>query len=244
LNVAVANEIRAQGGSRLDQLRALAGGGGGYGGGGYGGGGAAGFFGGGLLTTLRYSLPSLALFGAVGGLAASVKEAEELERIFNQIEVQFEALGQAGRFNEFRQEIFNIAKDSGLAADEIARIGLQLQGAFGGDTDAALQNTKEAVQAVQVTGLSLDETIDAFTALTQTYKDQNLSISDVSDGALALQERYGVLAKETIAFSADLAAVAEQAGLSVHELQALGAVSQKYSGRSGSSLAEAFGRIL
>lgn len=202
------------------------------------------FFGGKALTTFGFAASSIALFAIVGGLTSAIKEAEELERVFNNIEFQLQATGDVARIDEVRGSIKDLARDTGLGADEIARVFFQLQGAFGGDTTRALRETASAAELVRITGLSLDETVDSFTALTQNFEEGSVSIRDIGDSALGLQERFGVLADETITFAADLAPVAEAAGFTVEELEALGASAQKFSGRSGSSLAEAFGRII
>jgi TP901 family phage tail tape measure protein len=196
------------------------------------------------LTTAGFAISGAAIYGVVRGISESVKQAEELQRIFNQIEQQFESLGKAEEFGGFRKQIFAIARETGVAASEVANVGFQFQGAFGGDTQRALKETESAMKAVQVTGLEIREVIDAFTAITQSFKDQGVSIDDLTDKALGLQERFGVLAKETISFAADLAPVAASMGFTAQQLEALGAVANKYSGRSGSSLAEAFGRVL
>lgn len=202
------------------------------------------FLGGKALTTFGFAASSIALFGLIGGLTSAVKEAEELERVFNNIEFQLDSLGQSDRIGDVSQSIRQLARDSGEGAAEIARVFFQFQGAFSGDTTRALRETASAIELVRITGMSLEETVDAFTALTQNFEDGNLTIREVGDTALGLQERFGVLADQTISFAADLAPVAEAAGFTVQELEALGASAQKFSGRSGSSLAEAFGRII
>lgn len=221
-----------------------AGGSGGRGGGISGEGGAAGFFGGGLASTLRYALPSLLLFGAASGLAKSIKEAEELQKQFELLKAQAVSLGQTADLGTLETQILDIAASSGTAATEVASLAFQFQGAFGGDTAKTIRETEAAVEAVKVTGLSLKETTDAFTALTQSFKDTDVSIADITDTSLGLQERFGVLAKETISFAADLAPVGSQIGFTAQKLETLGAVANKYSGQSGSNLAGAFSRIL
>lgn len=197
-----------------------------------------------LLTTARFAASGALLYGGFQAISRTVKEAQELEKILNQVRRQFESLGKADQFQGFSEGILRIARETGSAGAEVAFVGFQLQGAFGGNTQKALRETEAAFKAVKVTGLEIREVIDAFTALTQNFDRDAVSIENVSDTALGLQERFGVLAKETISFAADLAPVAAQAGFTVQQLEALGAVSQKYSGRTGASLAEAYGRII
>lgn len=204
----------------------------------------------GFRSTLRFGAASVAIYGLARGVAEAVREATELDRIFNQINRQFQSQFGEGtdqaiqNFRAFKNEVFETAELTGQAADEVANVGFQLQGAFGGDTVRAISETRDAIIAARVTGLEVAEVIDSFTALTQSFADNDLRIRQVSDAALQLQEDLGVLAKETITFAADLAPVGAELGFTAEKLAAIGAVAQQTSGRSGTALAEAFGRVL
>lgn len=209
------------------------------------------FFGRKLATTAGYGITAAASYAVVGGIAKSIKEAEELDRVMNDITFQLDSLREREdiRFDvpsaqEVRGQILEIARTTGLAADEVGRVAFQLQGAFGGDNIRAMRETAAAAEFVRITGLSLTETVDSFTALTQSFEDGTLSAREFGDTAFGLQERFGVLADQILVFAADLAPVAAATGFTVQELQALGAAAQKFSGRTGGQLAEAFGRII
>jgi hypothetical protein len=239
LNAQLAREVALQGGSRFEQAQARQGH--------YAGNGAAvdagGLFAGGLLTTIKYAVPSAALFGAYSGLKNSLKAAQELQVTYAKLDAQAESLGKSASLGELKSGLLDIATATGVATTEVADLGFQFQGAFQ-DTGKTLTETRAAAEAVKITGLSLKETTDAFTAISTSYKDDNIGIRDVTDAAVALGERFGVASKETISFTADLAPLGQQVGFTVKELETLGAVANKYSGRSGSALAEAFGRVL
>lgn len=206
------------------------------------------FFGRKLATTAGYGLSSFALFAAVGGLAKSVKEAEELDRVMNDIGFQLESFRSRGLdvpgTEQVRRQILDIAANTGLAADEVGRVSFQLQGAFGGDIVRSMRETAAAAEFVRISGLSLEETVDSFTALGQSFDQGTLSARTFGDTAIGLSERFGVLSKEILTFAADLAPVAAATGFTVQEIEALGAAAQKFSGRTGGQLAEAFGRII
>lgn len=193
-----------------------------------------------VLNTVGYGIGGAALFGAVSGTKQLLDDAEKLEKALNRVKAQFETLGQAGDFSRARQSILGIAKDTGVAAADVADTFFQFKGAFG-NTDVALENTASAMKLVQVTGISLAESIDSLTAIAKTF---GTSITDVGDLAIGLEERFGVLAKETIAYLGDTAAVAKEAGLSLADTAAIGAAAQQASGRAGSANAEALNRIL
>lgn len=241
LNLAIAQELQLRGASKFEIQQAR---GGHYRGGPSSGLNSGEFFSSGFLNTIKYAAPSALIFGGIAGLSASLKEAQELQKIMVQIRTQMEAFGRGEQFAATKESILEIASSSGVSSVEVANLAFQFQGAFGGDTQKAIEETKSAIEATTVTGLELKETIDAFTAITQSFKDSNVTIEEISDTALGLQERFGVLAKETISFASDLAPVASEIGLTARELEVLGAVAQKYSGKSGTTLAEAFGRIL
>lgn len=223
---------------------------GGKGGSGFGGGGGGGFgdesagefFGAGLRTTLRYAVPSMALFAAAGTITETIKQASELERIFNQIEAQFTAVDDAASFPQFKQSILDISRESGVASDILATIAFQFKGAFGDQGNRFVeQQIRSATQISKVTGLDPAEIVDSITAASKSFDVDAQSIGNV---ALDLQDRYGVLAKETIKFLGDVAPAAADAKFELEEIATYAAIAQQQSGRSGGALAESFGRVL
>lgn len=199
------------------------------------------------LTSVGYALPAAALYGSISAVRQLVDQAQELEKIMNQVQAQFQATDSAGDFPIAKAAILSIAKSSGVAADEVANTFMQFKGAFG-DVTTAIDQTGDAMKIVAVTGLSLKEVVDSLTAVSKTYADettgQAYDLEKLGNAALFLQEQFGVASKESLTFVADLAPVGKEAGATVDELLALGAVSQQLSGRPGSGLAESYGRIL
>lgn len=207
------------------------------------------FFGGGALSSLRYGLPSMLLYGAGSGIANTIKEAEELQYNLSRLEGQFNAVFAGEDFGPIRKQILGVAKDTGLAADEIANLQIQLTGAFGTGVeigglkgeDLVKSQVESAAKLAQTVALPLAEITDGLTAASLAF---NASFEDIGDVALALEEESGVLAKETVSFIGDIAPVAKEAGYSLEEFSAIAAVAQQRSGRSGTALAESFGRVI
>lgn len=199
------------------------------------------FLGGKLLTSAGFLASAVTLRGTLDAIGSLVSEAEELERILNQVEAQFESIGQGDEFESFRGAILDIAADTGRAADEVAFVAFQIKGVFGEDTAAAIRETEAAIKIAAVTGLELREVVDSLTAASLSF---DVSIEDVGDKALGLQERFGVLASESIKFFGDIGATAAAAGLDLNELGAIAGVLQQNTGRAGAALAEGLGRIL
>lgn len=206
------------------------------------------FFGGGALASLRYGLPSMLLYGAGSGIMNTIKEAEQLQVQMAILETQFDAVFGQQDFGPVRQGILDIAKETGLAADELAGLQIQITGAFSGETisglsgkDLVTQQTQSAGKLAQTVGLPLAEITDGLTAASLAF---NRSFEEIGDVALSIEQESGVLAKETISFIGDIAPVAKEAGYSLEEFSAIAAVAQQRSGRSGAALAESFGRVI
>ena len=231
-------------------------GGGGGGGGGLppapGGGGSPIDFKRGLFSTIQYGAPSLLLFSGLRAITNTVKAANELQVEFAVIEGQLNSIGEGKAFDSVRQSIFETAKATGQQATEFAKLGRQLVGAFSGldqNTRLGAANIQklipEQVQAAgelaEVVGLPLEEITDGLTAASIAF---DKSFREIGDVAVALEEQTGVLGKETVGFIGDIAPVAEEAGFSLEEISSLAAQVQQRSGRSGTTLAEQFGRII
>ena len=207
------------------------------------------FFGGGALASLRHVLPSLLLYSGLSGIANTTREAEELNYALSILEGQFEATFEGQDFSPVRQQILDIAQDTGLAADELALLRVQLTGAFGEESiggfsgaDLIEEQTLAAAKLAQTVKLPLEEITDGLTAASLAF--EGATFERIGDVAVRLEEVSGVLAKETVSFIGDIAPVAEEAGYSLEEFSAIAAVAQQRSGRSGAALAEAFGRVV
>lgn len=209
------------------------------------------FFGRGAAQITRYALPSALGYGAINGIKNTIKEAEELDRIFSTIEAQFDATfgpDAEEKFSTFRGEILKIARETGVAGQEVATVGFQIQGAFSGKTIDGVSNQKlvnnqirASAEISKVTGLSNKEITDSLTAASLAFDKSFRKIGDVT---INLQDRFGVLSKEIIPFLGDIAPVAKEAGFSLEEFATIAAITQQRSGRSGSALAEAYGRVI
>jgi len=213
------------------------------------------FFGSGALTSLKYAIPSMALFGAASGISKSVVEAEQFKVELNKIQEQVDATNWSKygsdsktAFAEIKSEIINISKETGLQLDIVASLTQQLIGAFASETignKSGLELVKSQVESATkiaiATELAPKEITDGLTAASLSF---GRTFEDIGNVAVALERSSGVLGRETIAFIGDIAPVAKEAGFSLEEFSALAATAQQRSGKSGAALAENFGRII
>lgn len=203
-----------------------------------------GLFAGGSNGLLASAIPLAVGFAGISLFGSAFKEAEQLQRQMVTISDQLNALGKGDQIAPFKEGLLNIAANAGVASTQVAELGLRFQAAFGGDTTKALDNTQAAVEAMRITGQTASETVNTYEALVNSYQKTGITIRDVSDTAVGLSQRFGVAEKETIAFAAQLAPVAESAGFTAKQLETLGAVTAQATGKSATATADSFGRVI
>jgi hypothetical protein len=194
-----------------------------------------------FLVTSQFATAGLTFRSVVQGISSVISEAENLQRVFALIRAQFASIGQAGDFPRFRAAMLGIARNSGIAADQVAHVGFQIKGVFGANTQRAVDETGAAIRAALVTGLPLDEIVDSLTAASLAF---GVSIDTITDKAIGLEERFGVLSSESIKFFGDVSDTANAVGLDIDQLGTTLGVLQRNLGVSGGALSEQFSRLL
>lgn len=221
-------------------------------------GGQSGFLAGGLASTLRFAIPSAALFGAVRGVSSLIENGKELELVFNRITAQFEQLNQqqdlqgqfdAAALENFQEGIIDISRETGVAATIVGDLAESFVGLFveqGPETGLAL--TELAVQLAVITDLEPGEAFNDLGAALRAFVSEGDDVvqvaTQISDTVVAIRNTTGVAGDELTDFVSRVAALGVEAGGSVQQLTALGATIQQASGVGGAALAEQFGRIL
>lgn len=244
------------GGGRIppDDSYALFGGGGLFGGKGAAGGGGGINFARGAASSLQYGLPSIALFGGGRALLDAAREANELEVEFSIIENQLDSIGESNAFDNLTNSVLEAARATGQSSIEFARLESQFIGAFsalnerdnpnltGGDFGQFIdEQLRAAAELAEVSGLPLEEITDGLTAASIAF---DTDVREIGDIATAVFNETGVQVKELVGFIGDIAPVANEAGFSLEQIISLAGVVQQRSGRSGTTLAEQYIRIL
>jgi hypothetical protein len=193
-----------------------------------------------LLTTASYGASAALLYGFVNSAREATKQALELQRVTERLRAQFQALGQGDQFTGFRRSLLSIARDTGVAGSDVVEVGLQMKGAFG-DTELAVRRTSEAIRAAQISGLPLAEVVDSLTAASISY---GVSIDAISDKAIGIEQRFGVLAGASIKSFGDFASTAEEVGLNLNEVAGILGVINQRSGKGLGAITEGLSRVL
>lgn len=221
-----------------------------------------------FITTGRYAISGAATYGLLNIIQNTVRETQQLERELAALSGAFDQAGESGEgaFSGAREQILQLSRETGAQADQMALAYRQLlpvvsgEGASGVvDAEAAGRTgrlSKKAFQFAEVTGLDVREITDSLTSIRVAFRETfeadfgagaagiDKGFENFLDTAINLEDQMGVLARETVTFTADLAPMAAASGFTATQLAGLGAVMQQISGRSGAALAEAFGRIL
>ena len=142
----------------------------------------------------------------------------------------------------------DVARATGLQADQIAQLRVQLTGAFADQNisgfsgnDLVSRQAEAAAKLAQTVKLPLAEVNDGLSATSLNF---GVLVERIGDVGVALEQNSGVLAKEMVSFVGDVSPVFAEAGYSLEETMAMAAVSAQRSGRSGTALAEAWGRVI
>lgn len=203
-----------------------------------------------------FAIGGLAFYGALQVIRDTLEETEKLEREFAVVRGQIErTFGDQSEqvFQQFRDNVRSISQETGQLGSEVLHVQRQLAAAFvdrgatpdvqAQQLDLAFRNTEQAFKFSEVTNLDTNEITDSLTAIGLSFTELGGDFSSVLDNAVFLEETFGVLGGEILTFTADLAPLAAQLGFTAEQLEEVGATAQKYSGRSGGTLAEQFGRI-
>lgn len=212
--------------------------------------GLAGAFGNKLATTASYALSAGALYGGISLGKNIIKEADELQVQLALVKVSFEETDAASRgitFDQYRDALRDISKESGVAVSKVAAVTRQLAGTFAdkktGDPNF-VKATKEgdvAVRFAKLTGLPEKEIANSLGAIALAYDTTFTHIADVTS---YLSRHFGVAETDIVEFTAGLAPLGKELGFTVEQLAALGAVAQQGSSLSGQALLGQFSKIL
>jgi hypothetical protein len=197
-------------------------------------------------NTLGYAVPGLAFGVGIEELSKSVQEAEQAQKVFAELDAQFEALGQSNQLSGFTQSIKDISSNTGLAVSEVAELGMAMKGVYGNTQQAtiALQGVSEGAVAM---GLNIQEAQQDFTAITQSFtqfsSQGGAAITSVSNEILHLQDLTGVDGKNILEGTADAASSMQQLGIGFKPTASLVAAASERSGLPTDTIGQTLAKV-
>jgi hypothetical protein len=217
------------------------------------------------LSTAAFGLTGGLLYGGISFMRELITEAQELQVQFGITQSVFEEFGgtiNGQTFDEYKKNVIDISRRTGVAADEIAAISRQLAGAFatiqeggpaGPEGDVVLPNINAgeqvaelALQLGKIAGLPQQEIADAFSATVLAFQEDGESAVDVAtrlgDAVVGLEAQFGVGTAEVLNFTSSLAPLASEMGFTLEQLAGFGAVVEQAVG-SDVAAGENIGRI-
>lgn len=199
-------------------------------------------------TAGQYAFAGIGIRQIIQSVEQLVDGVQKVETELAQLDGQMDAMGKGDQFEGVSEQLLGIARASGYAADEVVLVGRQMLGVFDearGGVARAMEETEAAIRAAVVTGLPEKEIVDSLTAAVLAFGEQGaISIDDLTDKAIGLEERFGVLARESLQFFGDVGSVAAESGGDIDELAAVVGVLQQRLGMSGGAIGEQFSRVL
>ena len=213
--------------------------------------GLAGFFGRGALSTVKYGLPAMALYGAAGGMTDAIREAEELQYNMKLLEGQIsDTFGDesGNKIAQIKGEIIGLAKETGIGADLIAQMEKRIRGSFSGEVVGGMSGERlvvsqreSAAKLAAVTKIPIDQVSNELTAASLGFDVTFKTLGDIATG---LETKTGVSSGELINFLGDVAPVADEAGFTAEQIAGIGSVILQRSGRGGAAIAEGLNRVI
>lgn len=221
-------------------------------------------------ATLQFALSGAILFQAQRLAREFIQAAIEVERTFADISTAFQFDIQLDDPNatrgtaEFERRIEGIRRGLVDLADELQALPVDVnQAAYEmvsrfQDADAALIATRAQVLATKIATISQAEALQALTAVAESYgqtldssiqgQERQIALANIYkralDGAVAIQQQYGITVEETLEGSAGLAELFAQQGFSLAQTQAALALVIQRTGVTGASAADKLGRAI
>jgi hypothetical protein len=191
------------------------------------------------MTTFGFAASGMMLGGAIAAISEMFKDATRLEQTFVRLRGQMEGLGKIEAFGEVREQIHQIAAETGQAGDKVGSLVSRLIG-ISGDPLKAVTEARSAAQLSTVTGLDPKELEKSLVPIAKAFK---LTVDEIGDGIVDLAERTGANEQEITSFFGKTAAAAHNAGLTFEEVQIIGGTMANALGGAFGSAGESINKV-
>ena len=189
---------------------------------------------------LAFGASAGAIYAVGAAIKSSVEAAVNLEKQLAEINVilgtsQKQLLG-------FGNELFQIAKDTGQAFNEVAEGAKELARQGLGMAES-LKRTSDALILSRLTGLAAAEAVNTLTAAINGYSSAALTSSQVTNKIIAVDQAFAVSGKDLAEALKRVGSTAAAAGVSFDELLGVVTAAQQITARGGSVIGNSFKTI-
>ena len=187
-------------------------------------------------------------FGATTAVLNGVNQAfKKLVSTTIEVEkrlIEINSIFQANEkvFNQFRNSIFQVAKDTGQAfgtvaegAAELARQGLS--------AEETAKRLKASLVLTRISGLDAEKSVKALTAAINGFASAGLSANQIVNKLVAVDTAFAVSAQDLAEAFSRAGSTAEDAGVSFNELLGLVTAVEQKTARGGAVIGNAFKSI-
>ena len=189
---------------------------------------------------LAFGASAGAIYAIERALTETVRATIQVEKSLAEVNV---ILGTSQKkLAGFGNELFNIAKKTGrsfqdvaLAGGELARQGLAME--------ETLKRTSDAMILARLSGLGVEESVNAITAALNGFRNAALSSTAVVDKLIAVDQAFAVSGADLAEALRRVGSTAEGAGVSLNELLGIVTAAQQITARGGAVIGNSFKTI-
>ena len=189
---------------------------------------------------LAFGASAGAIYAIQRALSETVRAAIDVEKALTEVNV---ILGASEKqLARFGNELFNIAKKTGrsfqdvaLAGGELARQGLAME--------ETLKRTSDAMILARLSGLGVEESVNAITAALNGFRNAALNSTAVVDKLIAVDQAFAVSGADLAEALRRVGSTAEGAGVSLDELLGIVTAAQQITARGGAVIGNSFKTI-
>ena len=148
----------------------------------------------------------------------------------------------AKEFNQYRNSIFNVAKQTGQSFDTVAGGAAELARQGLGAEESA-KRLKAALILTRISGLSAEQSVKALTAAMNGFTSAGLTAEQIVNKIVAVDTAFAVSAQDLADGFSRAGSTAEDAGVKFEELLALITAVEQRTARGGAVIGNAFKSI-
>ena len=187
-------------------------------------------------------------FGAsTAVLGAAIRSFKELASTTIEVEKNLADINRVlglttGGLQKFSTDLFDVAKQTASSFNDVSKAALEFsrQGLKVEDT---LQRTKDALTLARLAGMSTSAAVDSLTSSVNGFASTGITTTQVLNKLVAVEQNYAVGAGDLAEALSRTGQAAQEAGVSIDQLNALVTSAQEKTARGGAVIGNALKTI-